>query len=590
MKNFAEGTIIRCDFNNNLTVELENHDLVYVPYEEVRKYQAEDADFTYMVGKTIKLLPTESVNDFGMPIYSHKAYEIAELDEMKRDLAEKRRNTYWAKLHSILPNGQLAFYRIEGTDISGAVPLHDFCFNRLHSFHDCIMPVRIQVAVREFCENGHVKMCAIPGFWGFDESIDRLNVYPGNLLEGEVTSIIPKTGVSVVCLAPNLVTLVDGAPYGSRVRIKIKSVDRDLHRVKACLAEDGIIETNCVKPFDYTRFVETESLPAFVDLATYRKENQLSKKQASAQSEPILHSQEPVEKPSFDFKAEFSPFSMNGFINERVVYDAPGYGTVSAIQTAVQRGDLTEEHRFFASLFLKLRFATKFQLVRTAYLLEGKLYDENRVGKILEKLYAMNILGRLHFRSDGRVDEPSDTPITTKFHVYYPGRNYLGFMGCRVPYCSLYQTTTENPGVSKTRLSLNQLLLGMLNCYQDRDSRFEASKRIFFEDREHLTVSYQLTVGEERFYLESIRSNWHEESLDKLLRYDRYFKTTPHAHGTMYLTLENQEEIDAVEDKIKALGLSYTVVLTHDLAIFPTPEFIKVIEPSEDDLLDCMAG
>lgn len=588
MENYFEGKIIRCDFDNNLIAELENGELVYIPFEEVRTYQAPVADFSYMVDQTLKLLPLEGLGECGLPIYSHKAYEIAELDEMKRDLEEKKRNTYWAKLCSITPNGQLAFYRIEGTSLSGAVPLTEFAFNRLSNFHDCIMPTKIQVVVKEFCDNGHIKMSTIPGFWDFEESVQRLNIFPGNEVEGDVVSRVPNTGSCVVRLAPNLSTLVDGAALGSKVRIRIRSVDYETHKVKACLLSDGILDTRIREPFDFSRFVVTAPLPAYVDLEEYRKNNVCAKKlvKESAQdlsaSVVLKHEEVEVEEPTFENQAEISPFAMNQYINERTVYDAPGFGSMTSIRYAIQKEELNEDHRLIARLFMKLRFATKYQLRRMAFLMEGKNIDEKRMGKICEKLYKMNILGRLHFRSDGRVNESLGAEVNSISHVYYPGRNYLGFMGARVPHCTVYQTTTDNPGVAKTRLSVNQLLLGMLNQHREESDKWvEASNRIFFEDGNHLTISYLLKMGDEQIYLESVRSNWHDNMLDKLQRYDRYFKSTPHARGVLCLTADDEAEMEVMAEKVEALGLSYKVMLTHDLAVFPTPQFLRVIEPAE---------
>ena len=72
---------------------------------------------------------------------------------------------------------------------------------------------------------------------------------------------------------------------------------------------------------------------------------------------------------------------------------------------------------------------------------------------------------------------------------------------------------------------------------------------------------------------------------------DEFLDTLTEDYTALYKeNVALKAKLKVLAEKIENLGLSYKVMLTHDLAIFPTPRFLRIVEPAETDSSESLAS
>ena len=173
-----KGTVTACNGENDLTVILDGGEEVLVPHGEMHK-DSTDYNFGRHVGKEIELVDTYRRTSDGRRIFSHRIVEENDLEWITHNFRTGKRNTYWAQYRGITKEGTLAFYQIGNTTVNGAISLKDFALAHTKSYKNCIMPSAIQVVITEI-KDGKISLSSIPGFIGFEKTVEMLRLHPGS--------------------------------------------------------------------------------------------------------------------------------------------------------------------------------------------------------------------------------------------------------------------------------------------------------------------------------------------------------------------------------------------------------------------------
>lgn len=275
------ATIISCDEKRNLTAILDDGQKVMIPSGEVHK-DASAYDFRRHIGREMEVIDTHRRGADGLPIYSHKLVEENDLEWLRYNFENGIRNTYWAHYRGTTNNGTLAFYKIGDTSINGAIALKDFSLNHMDSFNDSVMPASIQVVITEI-HDGRIQLSSIPGFFGFEETVNMLKLHPGSSPVGKATRRIGDSAKTIVMLTPNVATLVDGDFEGADVKVLVSNINYEKRKIKSRL--DSVLEMPGKRKIDYNQYVSKNRLPDFLLLDDYKDEQGYFKRRGSTSAQ-----------------------------------------------------------------------------------------------------------------------------------------------------------------------------------------------------------------------------------------------------------------------------------------------------------------
>lgn len=277
------ATIISCDEGRNLTAILDDGQKIMIPSGEVHK-DASTYDFRRHIGREMDVVNTHRISAERLPIYSHRLVEENDLEWLHYNFKNGIRNTYWAHYRGMTSNGTLAFYKIGDTSINGAIALKDFSLNHMGSFNDCVMPASIQVVITEI-QDGRIQLSSIPGFFGFEETVNMLKLHPGSSPVGKATRRIGDSARTIVMLTPNVATLVDGGFEGADVKVLVTNINYEKRKIKSRL--DSVLEMPGKRKIDYNQYVSQKRLPDFLLLEDYKDEQGYFKRRSSTSSQNV---------------------------------------------------------------------------------------------------------------------------------------------------------------------------------------------------------------------------------------------------------------------------------------------------------------
>ncbi len=274
------GTVIECGNNRCLTAMLEDGEEVVIPFDEIHRDKA-TYDFRRLIGRNIEIVSTGRCDVDGRRIYSHKTVEEHDFEWLRYNFETGKRNTYWAHYKGMTNNGTLAFYKIGDTTINGAISLKDFSMNRISSYNDCVMPASIQVVITEISD-GKIKLSSIPGFIGFDETIEMLKLRPGSTPIGKAASKVSGSLKTMITLTPNVATLIDGDFEGADVKVFVTNINNEKRKVKSRL--DSVLAMPGTRTVDYNLYITKKPLPAFLTLEDYKSDQGYFKRRTTSNS------------------------------------------------------------------------------------------------------------------------------------------------------------------------------------------------------------------------------------------------------------------------------------------------------------------
>ena len=547
------GTVIACDDNNTLTVQLNNGETGVVAADEIsRRETTEASNYAWMLGRCFGFIAGE-VDGEGRRILSGKAYENQLYKEIVRAFQAKERNVYTARLASTTRDGKLAFYTL-AQGVNASVAVNDFAFTRVRSFQDVVLPREMTVAIKEIDKLGRLRIYTKLAFGDFASSADRLSLDVGSEVEGLVTGKAQTTGEAIVSLAPNLTVLTDRAPMDSWVRVRITRLNREDRRLK------GEIIGDCGEAYRHFAFerwcVGADEYPAYVDPADFERRIGPRKVEGVA---PAPAATEEIEL-SYELSATLSPFALRE--NEVALRTPLNGGTAKRILFESQQGYLNANHLMVARAVNDLKYTTSWQVQRYLHLKHGVVLGVHSLWSILNRLIKLDILHTLRLGLDGHF---------SSLRILYPGAQmysiYTGSMRY-LPTCAY--SAEPDPALVKCHLSANQLLLGVMHS---RSDVHEIENRVFINDDDGTRIRprHKITLEDgEAIYIESARSNWLKDMLGKLGRYDAHFKGSGE-RARVIITLEDAEGVEAFARQVAELRLGYEVGVTSDLQCLPEP-------------------
>ena len=272
------GTVIRYDEYRNLTATLVDGEEVIIPHDELHK-DPSNYDLRRHLGRELELVDTGRTDFEGRRIFSHKTVEESDFEWLRYNFETKKQNTYWAHYRGLTNNGTLAFYKIGDTSINGAIALKDFSLNHMSSYNDCVMPASIQVVITEI-HDGKIQLSSIPGFLGFEETINMLKLHPGSAPLGKATRQLGDSPKTIVMLTPNVATLIDGGFEGADVKVLIANINYEKRKIKSRL--DSVVEMPGSRKIDYNQYIRKNRLPDFLLLDDYKNEQGYFKRRGSS--------------------------------------------------------------------------------------------------------------------------------------------------------------------------------------------------------------------------------------------------------------------------------------------------------------------
>ena len=560
--NIVTATVETVDVQNNLIIRLaESGDRAMIPAKEIGR---RPRDAYYYLGKKLEVLPMNEAFG-GLAMYSAKMVEEVVFETIRIAFERHERNVYIAELKGIDNTKRAAVYEI-GAGVCGVLYSNALSLTNFSSYEKIILPPVMPVAITSI-KKDRIYLSAIPFFGSFKENINRLNIEPGHVVTGRAIQQI-SSGI-MVCLSPNVSTVINFAPLGKSVRVRIREVDYSRNLVKAIYEETLNEKTYAM---DLTPFVhEPESVNMFVDVAAFAEANRYIKK--DTQRNDVLDST-PTPSPSFIIESVESPFRYVEGETIKMDTSLPH----AALDRGTSSGHLTEEHAELARVVDTLKFATKAHIERYLYL-TGHTYSQNQLESMLQTLVIHHVLLRFHYSENGLDDH--------KF-VYCRSNNYIRFAKTYMSYFKTTPIEGESSCRSKGRLAVNQLLIGILK----NEGNVRIDRMVRFPDdhwRNSLNCAYRVQTN--RYgscVLDSCRTDYDSYMLKQLQHYDTYQQNT-NDNFNVIITLEDESHMLRFAEQIEQLKLSYRVMLTHDLRCYE-PQFLMEILPAKQSLMDKLRG
>ena len=187
------------------------------------------------------------------------------------------------------------------------------------------------------------------------------------------------------------------------------------------------------------------------------------------------------------------------------------------------------------------------------------------------------VLISFRYRSDGLIgqDETTSDKSSTSI-IYSTGDLFQQFTSFRGTHPK--NLATLDPSISKRQLSANQLAIAILHKYKDSSPVLTPRTVHKFGSDNYLAPSFMIDTSDGKYYLESVRSNGHQNFLSKLHRYADYFDVYPEKRGTLSIIVENTEELALLKKEIEDIGFDFNIEITTDLTCIPYDP--TVIPPS----------
>lgn len=537
-----------------MTIELEDGREGCVKYEEItRQSNIRRGNLDRLIGRRMGFIPGEERED-GKLTLSGRAFEEIEYRRIYDDFYEKRRNVYPGKLVSVTTDGKLAFYQL-AQGVTGALHVSAFSLCRVYSFRDIELPKQLTVAVSGIDSRGWLSLSSKPAFGDFEDSVEKLGLAEGATTEGMVSNIMAD-GAAAIMLAPNLMVLTDACCRvhpGDRVRLRVRRIDSELHRVKTQMLE--LIEEAAVQ-FDYQAWVRMpEELEAYIDIQRFDERIRLNRPQTTKAAAPRVEQ----EAPDFSVTATRSPFST--YRNERIVREQHKPSRVQDIYFEARMGYLSEKHMKVANAVEALKYASAWQIRRYLYLKDKLLISERELKSVVDRLVKHDIIAVLRFQSD-------EGSLLTR--VLHPSINYRAFSGKNARNFSPKDFMESEARNIKMRLAANQLLIGMM---RSATAEHEVDTHPFLRSEEtdvRVRPRHMLEQEGKTRYLEAVRKGWENEFLDKLGRYEALLGRVGEDAGVVAV-MEDSAQAEDMAARVGALKLSFPVWLTDDLSCLPEP-------------------
>lgn len=552
------GTVTGVTQERSLLIELEDGRSGYVPLEEIsRQNHLRSEGLERMIGWRLGFISGETQQD-GRVVLSGRAFEENEYRRISEGYTQKERNVYQGKLVSLTADGKLAFYRL-AQGVTGALHVSAFCLCRIYSFREIDLPRQLTVAISGIDSKGWLSLSAKPAFGDFEYSADRLGLKESDTVEGMVSNIMAD-GAAAIILAPNLTVLTDVSSRvypGDWVKLRIRRIDRELHRIKAQMLERA---ENRSGQFDYQQWVMApETLEAYIDLQAFDEKIRLRRPAAK----PVVRVPE-EDDIDFSVAASRSPFST--YQNERIVREAQHPSRIQDIYFEARMGYLGDKHMKVAAAVEELKYSSAWQVRRYLYLTEKIAISERELKGVIDRLVKHDIITVLRFRSD------EGTLLT---RVLHPSINFKAFVG-RNPRNFGPKDFIESEASSvKMRLAANQLLIGLMHGSENAEDVETHPFLRCDEVNVRIRPRHQLKIGGRVRYLESVRIGWEEEFFEKLKRYEILLNRTKEDAGVMAV-MEDSTQAEVVAARVSEMRLSIPVWLTDDLNCLPEPVFTEI--------------
>ena len=417
--------------------------------------------------------------------------------------------------------------------------------------------------VREIDAQGRLVLTARPAFGTFKDAVDRLSLAPGKVVSGTVCFHFPKA--LGVMLTPNIMTLADANEFplaGSRVQVEILRVDTETHKIRSRLI--GPVNELPMRHADWI----VDLTEAWTDLTDFSEQVEV-KKPVAEDTVPKA----PPEPPSFRLDAERSPFST--YPSETIVCETLDPVAPQTVYRQTRSAHADDRLYAIAQAIEELRYSTAWQLQRYLYLRKGLLVERSKLGPLLDRLCALDVIAALRFSSGG---------VECKFKTYHPSRNYHCLMERNPRNFSEADLAEENAARVKARLAANQLLLGMMN---ESRGALEPDTHPYLFDRVsgvRVRPKHAFQCGGSYCLLDAFRKNDLDDCEKKLSRYARYFEANPQENLQLCLVVEDTQT-DAFAAIVEKANLPFPVLLTTDLACLPEPIFAKKLLPQKKSRL-----
>lgn len=554
------GTVIACDANNNLTVELENGEKGRVTADEIgRREMKENSRLNWMIGRRLGFFAGETDQE-GYRILSGKAYENDQYEEIIRAFRAKERNVYQARLVSVTKDGKLAFYTL-AQGVNASVTVNDFAYSRICSFNDVNIPRELTVAIKDIDVQGRIHLYAKLAFGDFASSIERLSLAADSVVDGFVSGYVPSNGDSIVTIAPNLTVLATHADMGNWVKVQISRVNCEEQRLKGEIIEEY---RGLSKQFPFSDWcIDAADYPPYVDISEF--DGRIGPRNRGDNNSPIIPHKASEVQISYDLKATASPFALrDGEIGIRAPLNG---GSVQHIVFEAQRGYLSEYHMLAAKAVNDLKFTTSWQVQRYLHLKHGLVLSERTLWSILNRLIKHDIIHTMNFSLNGQ---------RSVQNILYPGATlYQSYTGQTRSLPSWCYSAEPDTSQIKCYLSANQLLLGAMHSWNNIK---EVDTRAFiFKGDLRIRPRYKIIAEDGGIvYLESARSSWMDDGMiGKLERYQTYLSSTGE-QAKVVITLENESLIEPFAQRVADLRLSFVVQITSDLQCLPAPVLREV--------------
>lgn len=556
------------DENNGLYIRiLDTDEEGYIPAHEIARDSVRVNPYR-LQGDLLQVSALEGTYE-DLPMYSAKTVQEENYAEVCTAFEENRRNTYIGTFKGLDQNRKLAFYELE-PGVVGAVHISNFCLTRVPDYTNIKLPVNLPVAILAI-ENGKINLSSVMAFGSFNENIKKLNLEQGSVVEGTCVDELTHNKGFVVCLAPNVFTIVTWCPgVGKIVSLRINGIDDEHNRIKAVFAraarEGGLFDT---EPF--VCCPERES--AMVDVEAFTEANRVKKVEkpvvrAAEEEDAPETAEEKVGndllQPSFNIDATESPLRL--FENEVVTIgneNAPmplHYGLIGH--------KLNKRHKDLAEAVDTLKFTSAYLLERYLFV-TGLPMETKSIKRGLETLCKFGVLTRFRFTTGEK---------QSIYYVYTRGPAYKAFMGRYFSFQLGSIVDGDSASPVKGRVAVNQLLIGLRHNYTVKGQapyKFPDAAA----DPGSLYCCYRLETEElGSLVLESCRRDYDEQLVKKLLRYDARFLALGQYPGVA-VTFEDEAHLEAFAERIKDFDLSYTLYLTHDTKCFQR-DFVKVIVPT----------
>lgn len=552
------GTVVGISENGSLQIELEDGRSGSVPFEEItRQTNLRSEGLERMIGWKMGFVEREESSE--TPILSGRAFEEREYLRIRDDFAQMKRNVYSGRLVSVTSDGKLAFYKL-AQGVTGALHVSAFCLCRIYSFREIELPRELTVVISGIDSRGWISLSAKPAFGDFDDSVRRLELSDGANVIGKVSGIMAD-GAASIMLAPNLTLLTDVTCRvypGDSVRLRIRRIDHELHRIKAQMLERLEGETSRFRYEAWNR--PAESMDAYIDLQAFDERIRLNRPHA----EKPIQQESDLAEPDFTISAARSPFST--YQNEHIIRDTHRPARVQDIYFEARMGYLGEKHMKVAAAVEALKYSSAWQVRRYLFLQEKLILSERELKNLIDRLVKHDIIGVLRFHSD------EGTLLT---RVLHPSINYRAFCG-KNPRNFGPKDFIENRASSvKMRLASNQLLIGLLHSAQGVE---QVDTHPFLKDDDapaRIRPRHMLVFENGVRYLEAIRKGWEDEFIEKLGRYDMMPTDSKQKIGVIAV-LEDKIQAEALSGRISEMHLSIPVWLTDDLSCLPEPVLTEI--------------